>query len=82
MVILGILFIFLIFLSVKFKQKKLQIQPSFNSAVAVEEGQLRAIINTYISITASCITTFIISSIVGKGKLNMVKIHFFISEKD
>lgn len=48
--------------------------PSFNSAVAVEEGQLRAIINTYISITASCITTFIISSIVGKGKLNMVHI--------
>lgn len=48
--------------------------PSFNSAVAKDEGQLRAVVNTYISITASCITTFIISSLVGKGKLNMVHI--------
>lgn len=48
--------------------------PSFNSAVAVEEGQIRAIVNTYISISASCITTFIVSSMVGKGKLNMVHI--------
>ncbi len=49
-------------------------QPSFNSAVAVEEGQLRAIINTYISIAASCITTVIVSHLVGKKKLNMVHI--------
>lgn len=48
--------------------------PSFNSAVAKDEGQLRAIVNTYLSITASCITTFIVSTLVGKGKLNMVDI--------
>ena len=48
--------------------------PSFNAATAKDEGQLRAVINTYIAITASCITTFIASTIVGKGKLNMVHI--------
>jgi ammonium transporter Rh len=46
--------------------------PSFNSAVAKDEGQLRAIVNTYLSIASSCIATFIISTIVSKGKLNMV----------
>lgn len=48
--------------------------PSFNSAVAKDEGQMRAIVNTYLSIASSCITTFIISTLVGKGKLNMAKI--------
>lgn len=48
--------------------------PSFNSAVAVEEGQNRAIVNTFLAITASCIATFIISLLVGKGRLNMVHI--------
>jgi len=48
--------------------------PSFNSAVAKDEGQLRAIVNTYLSIAASCITTFIVSTLVGKGKLNMIHV--------
>lgn len=48
--------------------------PSFNSAVAVDEGQTRAIVNTFLAITASCISTFIISLLVGKGRLNMVHI--------
>lgn len=46
--------------------------PSFNSATAKEEGQLRAIVNTYLAISASCVTTYIISLFVGKGRLNMV----------
>lgn len=46
--------------------------PSFNSAVAVEEGQIRAIVNTYLSISASCVVTFLVSSLVGRGRLNMV----------
>lgn len=48
--------------------------PSFNSAVAVEEGQNRAIVNTFLSIASSCIVTFIVSTIVSKGKLDMVHI--------
>jgi len=48
--------------------------PSFNSAVAKDEGQLRAIVNTYLSIASSCIATFIISTLVSKGKLNMVHV--------
>jgi ammonium transporter Rh len=48
--------------------------PSFNSAVAVDEGQTRAIVNTVLSISASCITTFIVSTFVGRGRLNMVHI--------
>ena len=49
--------------------------PSFNSATAKEEGQLRAIVNTYLAISASCVTTYIISLFVGKGRLNMVVIN-------
>ena len=49
--------------------------PSFNSAVAKDEGQMRAIVNTYLSIASSCICTFIISTLVGKGKTNMVKMN-------
>jgi len=48
--------------------------PSFNSAVASEEGQIRAIVNTYLSISASCITTFLFSILVGRGRLNMVHV--------
>jgi ammonium transporter Rh len=47
--------------------------PSFNSAVAVDEGQTRAIVNTLLSISSSCIATFIVSSLVGHGELNMVQ---------
>ncbi|RNA27197.1 ammonium transporter Rh type B-like [Brachionus plicatilis] len=48
--------------------------PSFNSAVAVDEGQTRAIINTFLGIASSCVATFIISLLVGKGRLNMVHV--------
>jgi len=50
--------------------------PSFNSATGVEEGQMRAIVNTYLSIVSSCIMTYVVSSIFGKGKLNMVNSEF------
>ncbi len=56
-------------------------KPSFNSATAKDEGQIRAIVNTFLSITASCITTFLVSSIVGKGKFNMVNITLTIKTK-
>ncbi|CAD5113067.1 DgyrCDS2262 [Dimorphilus gyrociliatus] len=50
--------------------------PSFNSAIAVTpDGQLRAIINTYYSLAACTVLTFIVSSLVHKqGKFNMVHI--------
>lgn len=48
--------------------------PSFNSAVAQEEGQIRAVVNTYLSISASCVTTFLVSTLVGKGRLDMVHV--------
>jgi len=51
--------------------------PSCNSAAAKDEGQMRAIVNTYLSIASSCITTFIISTLVGKGKINMVSLSNF-----
>ena len=37
---------------------------------------MRAIINTYLSITASCVCTFITSLYANKGKLNMVSFFF------
>lgn len=48
--------------------------PSFNAATAIDEGQLRAVINTYYSLTASCVVAFAISSLVTKEKFNMVHI--------
>lgn len=48
--------------------------PSFNSAVAINAGQSRAVINTFLSISASTITTVIVSMLVCKRKLNMVHI--------
>ncbi len=48
--------------------------PSFNSAVAADEGQMRAIVNTYLSISASCVATFVVSSLVCRGRLNMVSL--------
>jgi len=53
--------------------------PSFNSAVAVDEGQTRAIVNTLLSISSSCIATFFISSLIGKGRINMVFQFFYNS---
>jgi ammonia channel protein AmtB len=52
--------------------------PSFNAGTAADEGQLRAIVNTYYSLTASAIVTFAVSSLVNKDKFNMVKKFFFV----
>lgn len=48
--------------------------PSFNAGTAVGDGKLRAIVNTYISIAASVILTFVVSAWVGKGKEEIVHI--------
>lgn len=50
--------------------------PSFNSAIATtSDGKLRGIMNTYYSLSACTVTTFVISSIVHKeGKFNMVHV--------
>lgn len=48
--------------------------PSFNSAVAVGAGQNRAIVNTVLSLSASVMSTFIVSIILDKRKLNMVHV--------
>ncbi|CAF1176344.1 unnamed protein product [Didymodactylos carnosus] len=48
--------------------------PSFNAGLAFGPNRLRAVVNTYISICASVVSTFICSSILGKGKLDMVHI--------
>lgn len=48
--------------------------PSFNAGTAVDEGRLRAIINTYYALTSSAIVTFAISSLVHRDKFNMVHV--------
>uniref|UniRef100_A0A4W4G657 Ammonium transporter AmtB-like domain-containing protein n=1 Tax=Electrophorus electricus TaxID=8005 RepID=A0A4W4G657_ELEEL len=50
--------------------------PSFNSAIGNHgDGQHRAVINTYLSLAASVLTTFAVSSLSAKrGKLSMVHI--------
>uniref|UniRef100_A0A1B6EAQ8 Ammonium transporter AmtB-like domain-containing protein n=1 Tax=Clastoptera arizonana TaxID=38151 RepID=A0A1B6EAQ8_9HEMI len=50
--------------------------PSFNAAATANGGdQQRAVINTYLSIAASCVTAFAISALVThKNKFNMVHI--------
>ena len=48
--------------------------PSFNAGTAVGDDRLRAIVNTYISISASVILTFIVSAMVGKGKEEIIHI--------
>jgi ammonium transporter Rh len=48
--------------------------PSFNAGAAVGDGRLRAIVNTYVSICASVILTFIVSAFVGKGKKEIIHI--------
>ena len=39
--------------------------PSFNGVLANDDGQHRAYINTYISLIASTLTTFILSAMFG-----------------
>lgn len=50
--------------------------PSFNSSIApIPNGQMRGVINTYYSLAACTVATFIASSFVHKkGKFNMVHI--------
>lgn len=49
--------------------------PSFNGAMAEGDDQHRAVINTVLSLTASCVFTFAISGIVSPGnKFNMVHV--------
>ena len=46
--------------------------PSFNSAAAIEDGQHRAVVNTYLSMCTSCIVAFAFSALVNKQRFNMV----------
>ena len=47
--------------------------PSFNAGTAINQGRVRAVINTYYALTASCVTTFAISSLVDKkNRFDMV----------
>ena len=51
--------------------------PSFNSLLvdpSIEDGQTRAVVNTYAAIAASCVVSFGISSLAGKGKLNVLHV--------
>lgn len=49
--------------------------PSFNGALVEEDSRHRAVINTYFSLAACCITTFAISALSNKdGKVEMVAI--------
>ncbi|KAF0299379.1 Ammonium transporter Rh type B [Amphibalanus amphitrite] len=46
--------------------------PSFNSALAVGDDQHRAVVNTYLSLAASCVTTFAVSALLHRqGKFTM-----------
>ena len=48
--------------------------PSFNGGAAVGDDQQRAIVNTYISLSACVLTTYALSALVGEGKkFNMVR---------
>eukprot|EP00929_Paragymnodinium_shiwhaense_P013440 TRINITY_DN121293_c0_g1_i1.p1 TRINITY_DN121293_c0_g1~~TRINITY_DN121293_c0_g1_i1.p1 ORF type:complete len:506 (+),score=55.64 TRINITY_DN121293_c0_g1_i1:98-1519(+) len=47
--------------------------PSFNGALAADGGQLRVVINTTLSLSASCLGTFLMSAFLG-GKFDMVHI--------
>ena len=48
--------------------------PSFNALFAAEEAQSRAVINTYLALTASSVATIGLSSLLGNGKINPVSI--------
>lgn len=48
--------------------------PSFNGVLASENSQHRVIINTVLSLCASCMSAFMISFIIRKGKFNMIDI--------
>ena len=49
--------------------------PSFNSALATDEERTRSVVNTYLSLCASCAVTFALSSLLSKdGKLTMAHV--------
>ncbi|XP_063959335.1 ammonium transporter Rh type A-like [Lytechinus pictus] len=49
--------------------------PSFNSALGDDDQRHRAVLNTYFSLAACCVTTFAISSLLSKkGKFDMVHV--------
>ncbi|CAF2657184.1 unnamed protein product [Rotaria sp. Silwood2] len=48
--------------------------PSFNEATAAGLERLRAVINTYLSICSSVLGTFIASSLIRHGKLDMIHV--------
>jgi len=48
--------------------------PSFNSALAPAQTQQRCIINTFLSITGSCISTFMFSWAFRKGKFGIIDV--------
>ena len=47
--------------------------PSFNAALVTGDRQQRAIINTYLSLAASCVTTFAVHNMFNKKKFEMVR---------
>lgn len=51
--------------------------PSFNSILVddtIKDAQMKAVVNTYAAIAASCVVSFGVSSLAGKGKLNVLHI--------
>ncbi|KAK7479050.1 hypothetical protein BaRGS_00029720, partial [Batillaria attramentaria] len=49
--------------------------PSFNSALAVEDAQHRAVINTYLALAACCVVTFAVSALTDPNcKFDMVHV--------
>lgn len=48
--------------------------PSLNAVFAEAEGQTKAIVNTYLAITASTVVTVAISSLYGNGKINVMHV--------
>ena len=49
--------------------------PSFNSALATDEERVRAVVNTYIALCASCVITFAISAMTEKdGKVTIAHV--------
>jgi ammonium transporter Rh len=49
--------------------------PSFNGLLAKnlsDNGHTKAVVNTVVAISASCVVTFGVSTLVGKGKINVV----------
>ncbi|KAJ1528645.1 hypothetical protein ONE63_007040 [Megalurothrips usitatus] len=48
--------------------------PSFNGALAADQARHRAVINTYLALASGCVVAFAVSSLVRRGKFNMVHV--------